>query len=89
MHTNRCGKTSRQECHAKRSTKETKIQEFMYGGTTNMVHEMYDNTTNNWSQRHTTILRRLNYLLANQNLYLVDRIEVTRISTDFSVASEL
>jgi hypothetical protein len=29
MHTERCGNTSKQKCHAKGSRKETKIQEFM------------------------------------------------------------
>jgi hypothetical protein len=42
MHTVRCGSTIGQKCHAKGSGKETKIQQFMYRGTTNVEHEMYD-----------------------------------------------
>jgi hypothetical protein len=33
MHTDKCGNTSGQKCHAKESRKETKIQEFMYRDT--------------------------------------------------------
>ena len=36
MHTNTCGKTCRQKCHAKENRKKTKIQEFMYRDTTNV-----------------------------------------------------
>jgi hypothetical protein len=49
MHTDRCGNTSGQKCHAKGSRKKTKIQEFMYSDTTNVEHEMYDYTSSNWS----------------------------------------
>jgi hypothetical protein len=48
MHTDRCGNTSGQEYHAKGSRKETKIQELMYRDTTNVKHEMYGYTGNNW-----------------------------------------
>jgi hypothetical protein len=51
MRTDRCGNTSGQECHAKGSRKETKIQEFMYRDTTNVEHEMYDYTGSDWSHR--------------------------------------
>ena len=34
----------------KRKRKKVKIQEFMYGDTTNVEPEMYDYTSNNWSQ---------------------------------------
>jgi len=49
MHTDRCGNTRRQKCCAKGSIKEVKIQEFMYRDTTNVEHEMYGCTGNNWS----------------------------------------
>ena len=40
MHTDRCGNTCRQKCHAKGSRKEAKIQEFMCRVTTNVESEM-------------------------------------------------
>ena len=46
--TDRCGNTRRQKC-AKGSGKEVKIQEFMYRDTTNVVVEMHDYTSHNWS----------------------------------------
>jgi len=49
MHTDRCGNTHRQKFCAKGSGKEVKIQEFVYRDTTNVEHEMYDCTGNNWS----------------------------------------
>jgi hypothetical protein len=49
MHTDRCGNTRRQECRAKGSGKEVKIQEFRYRNTTNVEPEMYDYTSYNWS----------------------------------------
>ena len=49
MHTDRCGNTRKQECHAKGSRKEVKVQEFMYIDTTHVEPEMYDYTSNNWS----------------------------------------
>ena len=49
MHTDRCGNTRRQKCCAKGSGKEVKIQEFMYRDTKNVEPEMYDYTSNNWS----------------------------------------
>ena len=49
MHTDRCGNTSRQKCCAKGSG-EVKIQEFMYRDTANVEPEMYDYTSNTWSQ---------------------------------------
>jgi len=49
MHTDRCANTRRQNCCAKGSGKEVKIQEFMYRGTTKVEPEMYDCTSNNWS----------------------------------------
>ena len=49
MHTGRCCTACRQKCCAKGSRKEVKIQEFVYRDTTNVEHEMYDCTSNNWS----------------------------------------
>jgi len=49
MHIDRCGNTCRQNCCAKGSGKEVKIQEFMYRDTANVEPEMYDCTSNNWS----------------------------------------
>jgi len=40
MHTDRRGNTSRQNYHLKGSKNETKIHEFLYGGATNVEHEM-------------------------------------------------
>jgi hypothetical protein len=48
----RHGNTSGHKCYAKGSRKETKIQEFMYRGITNVQHEMYDYTSSNWSHRN-------------------------------------
>ena len=53
MHTDRCGNTRRQKCCAKGSGKEVKIQEFVYRDATNVEHEIYDYTNNNWSQRNS------------------------------------
>ena len=40
MHTDRCGNTRRHKCRAKGSGKEAKVQEFVYGGTTDVEPEM-------------------------------------------------
>jgi len=40
MHTDRCDNTNRQNYHEKGSRNGTKIQEFLYGGATNLEHEM-------------------------------------------------
>jgi hypothetical protein len=53
MHTDGCGNTIRQTCHAKGSRIETKMQEFMYRDITNVEHEMYDYNGNNWSHRNS------------------------------------
>jgi hypothetical protein len=50
MQTDRSGNTRRQKCCAKGSVKEFEIQEFMYRDATNVEHEMYDYTSNNWSR---------------------------------------
>ena len=49
MHTDSCGNTLRQKCHAKGSRKEVKIQESRYKDTTNVEPEMYNDISNNWS----------------------------------------
>jgi hypothetical protein len=49
LHTDRCSNIRRQNCCAKGSGKELKIQEIMYRDTTNVQPEMYDYTSNNWS----------------------------------------
>ena len=38
------------EMLCKRKRKEVKIQEFMYRDAANVEPEMYDHTSNNWSQ---------------------------------------
>ena len=48
MHTDRCGNTSKQKCHAKGSGKEVKIREFVYKDATNVEPEMYD-LTSRWN----------------------------------------
>ena len=48
MHSDRCGNTCGQKCHAKRSGKKPKILEFMYRDTKNVKHEIYETTGNNW-----------------------------------------
>jgi hypothetical protein len=37
----------------KEAEKNSKIQKFMYRDTTNVEHEMYDYTGNNWSHRNS------------------------------------
>jgi hypothetical protein len=53
VHTDRCGNTGGQKCHAKGSRKETEIQQFMYRDTVNVEHEMYDYNGSNWSHRNS------------------------------------
>jgi hypothetical protein len=53
MHNDRCANTSGKKCHVIGSRKETKIQEFMYGDATNVEHEMYEYTCNNWSHQNS------------------------------------
>jgi len=40
VHVDRCGNTRGRKCRAKGNTEEVKIQQFMYGDTTNVEHEM-------------------------------------------------
>jgi len=47
-----------QNCHVKGNRKDTKVQGFMYRYTTNVEHEMYDRTGNNWSHRSSNKLER-------------------------------
>ena len=49
MHTDGCGKSCRQRCHAKGSRKKLR----MYRDTTNVEHEMKGYTVNNWSHRNS------------------------------------
>ena len=49
MPIDRCGNTVGLEFRAKGGEKEAKIIEFMYRDKTNVEHEMYDYTSNNWS----------------------------------------
>jgi hypothetical protein len=51
MHTVRRSSTSGQECHAKGSRKENKVQIFMHREKTNVKYEMYDYTCNKWSDQ--------------------------------------
>jgi len=44
--------------NAKGSRKETKIQEFMYGDTTNVEHEKYHHSSNNASHGNGAITRK-------------------------------
>jgi len=48
MHTDRCGNTCGQKCCAKESTKYKSL----CTDTTNVEHEVYDYTSNNWNQRN-------------------------------------
>jgi len=59
LHTDRCGNTRRQICCVKGSGKEVKIQEFKYRDTTNVEPEMYDYTSNNWSQVMRSLRKNL------------------------------
>ena len=53
MHSDRCGHTSGRECYANGSGKETKIQEFMYKDTMNVVSEINGHASNNESHQHS------------------------------------
>jgi len=50
MQIDRCGNTGRQKCRAKGSGEEVKIQDFRYRDTTNVVPDVYDYSSNNWSR---------------------------------------
>ena len=78
MHTNRCGNTRRQKCCAKGSGKEVKAQEFMYRGTTNVEPEMYDYTSNNWSNGIVTRSLKKN-LEAVPGKHSIDSLQKTAI----------
>jgi len=71
MHTDRCGNTCRQKCCAKGSGKEVKIQQFIYGDTTNVETEMYDCTSYNWS--HWNSNEKLKEKYGNCTRKTVDR----------------
>jgi hypothetical protein len=55
MNSDRCGNTCRQKYHTKGSRKTAKIQGFMYTDITNVEHETYDYTGNNWSHWRSNI----------------------------------
>jgi hypothetical protein len=78
MHTDRCGNTSGQNCHTKGSSKETKIQEFMYRDTANVGHEMYDYTRGNWSHRNSN-KRFKEKLEATPGKHSIDSLQKTAI----------
>ena len=75
MHIDRCGNTCRQNCRAKGSGKEVKIQELRYRDITNVEPEMYDYTGNNWS--HWNSLRKS--LEAVPGKHSVDSLQKTAI----------
>ena len=57
MSTDRYGVTRGQECRAqKKNRKESKIQEFMYGDTTNVEYEIRDFVGNNWSHQNGNVV---------------------------------
>jgi hypothetical protein len=76
MHTDRCGNTSAQKCHAKGSRKETKIQESMYRHKMNMEYDMYGYTRGKWSHRHNNE-RFKEKLEAIPGKYSVDSLQKT------------
>jgi hypothetical protein len=45
--------TVQKKCHAKRSRKETRMQELMYRDIRNVEHEMYNYNGNKWSDRNS------------------------------------
>jgi len=71
MHTDKCGNTRRQNCCAKGSGKEVKIQEFRYRFTMNVEPEMYDYTSNNWS--HWTSNEKLKETYGRYTRKIFDR----------------
>jgi hypothetical protein len=75
MHTDRCGNTSGQKCHAKGSRRETKIQQFVYRDTANVEHEMCDCTGNNWSHRSGN--KRFKEMFVSHSSITVNRCTTT------------
>ena len=71
MHTDRCGNTCRQKCCAKGSVKEVEIQEFVYRDTANVEPQMYNCTSNNWSQWNSN--EKLNENFGNYTRKTFDR----------------
>jgi hypothetical protein len=82
MHTDRCGNTSGQKCHAKGSGKESKIQEFVCGDTPNVEREVYDHTGVNLS--HWFGNKRFKGLFESHT-----RKTFNRLNTKFSCTSNI
>ena len=62
----------RTEISCDRKHKKTKIQEFVYRNTTNVGHEVSDNTGNNSSHQHSN--KRLKEKFGNSTRKTVNRI---------------
>ena len=75
MHTDRCGNTRRQKCCAKGSRKEVEIQELMYRDTTNVEPEMYDYTSNKWSQWNSN--EKLTEKFGSSGKHSIDSLQKT------------
>ena len=71
MQTDRCGNTRRQNCCAKGSGKEVKIQEFVYRDAMNVEPEMYDCASSNWS--HWNSNKKLKEKFGNYTRKTFDR----------------
>jgi len=78
MLTIRCVNTGGQKCHAKRSRKEIKMEEFICGDKTNGEHEMCDRTSNNWSHRSSNKGLQKNWELIAA-IYSIDLLQKTAI----------
>jgi len=78
MLTNRRVNTGGQKCHAKRSRKEIKMEEFMCGDKTNVEREMCDRTSNNWSHRSSNKGLQENWEVIPA-IYSVDLLQKTAI----------
>ena len=76
VHTDRCGNTCGQKCHAKGSRQEAKIKEFMYRDVTNVEHEMYDYTGNKWKHQNSNKRFKKN-LEAIPRKHSVDLLQMT------------
>ena len=53
MLTVRCGNNKGQNCDRKGGRKGTQVQELTYRGTTNVGHETYDYTSNDWRHQYS------------------------------------
>ena len=75
MHTDRCGNTRRQKSRAKESGNEVLIQEFRYRDIMNVEPEMYDYTSNNWSNWNSN--EKLKVKFGRYNRKTFDRFTTT------------